>query len=71
MSVNISDHTGQLWISCFDETGRMVIGRTADELMEIKEVDEKRLAEIFSEANCKTWNWKCKAKLDSFQEQQR
>ncbi|KAJ9607275.1 Replication factor A protein 1 [Cladophialophora chaetospira] len=71
MSVNISDHTGQLWVSCFDETGRMVIGMSADELMEIKEVDEKRLAEIFSEANCKTWNWKCKAKLDSFQEQQR
>jgi replication factor A1 len=71
MSVNISDHTGQLWVSCFDETGRMIIGKTADELMEIKEVDEKRLAEIFSEANCKTWNWKCKAKLDSFQEQQR
>ncbi|KIW24383.1 uncharacterized protein PV07_10101 [Cladophialophora immunda] len=71
MSVNISDHTGQLWVSCFDETGRLVIGMTADELMEIKEVDEKRLAEIFSEANCKTWNWKCKAKLDTFQEQQR
>ncbi|EXJ64213.1 replication factor A1 [Cladophialophora yegresii CBS 114405] len=71
MSVNISDHTGQLWVSCFDETGRMIIGKTADELMEIKEVDEKKLAELFSEANCKTWNWKCKAKLDSFQEQQR
>ncbi|OAP59032.1 hypothetical protein AYL99_06329 [Fonsecaea erecta] len=71
MSVNISDHTGQLWVSCFDETGRLVIGMTADELMEIREVDEKRLAEIFSEANCKTWNWKCKAKLDTFQEQQR
>ncbi|EXJ61428.1 replication factor A1 [Cladophialophora psammophila CBS 110553] len=71
MSVNISDHTGQLWVSCFDETGRMIIGMTADELMETREVDEKRLAEIFSEANCKTWNWKCKAKLDTFQEQQR
>jgi replication factor A1 len=71
MSVNISDHTGQLWVSCFDETGRMVVGMSADELMEIKEVDEKRLAEIISDANCKTWNWKCKAKLDSFQEQQR
>ncbi len=71
LSCNISDHTGQLWVSCFDETGRMIIGKSADELMEIKEVDDKRVAEIFSEANCQTWNWKCKAKLDSFQEQQR
>jgi replication factor A1 len=71
MQVNISDHTGQLWVSCFDETGRLIIGKTADELMELKETDEKAVAAIFSDANCKTWNWKCKAKLDSFQEQQR
>lgn len=71
MSVNVSDHTGQLWVSCFDDTGRQIIGMTADELMEIKEVDEKRLAEIISDSICKTWNWKCKAKLDNFQEQQR
>lgn len=71
MSINISDHTGQLWVSCFDETGRMIMGMTADELMKIKEDDDKRVGEIFSEANCKIWNWKCKAKLDSFQEQQR
>lgn len=71
MSVNISDHTGQLWVSCFDETGRQMMGKSADELMEIKEVDEKALTEIFSDANCRTWNWKCKAKLDNFQEQQR
>ncbi|KIX06086.1 uncharacterized protein Z518_04060 [Rhinocladiella mackenziei CBS 650.93] len=71
MSVNIGDHTGQLWVSCFDETGRTIIGMSADELMEIKEVDEKRLADILSEANCKIWNWRCRAKLDNFQEQQR
>ena len=71
MSVNVSDHTGQLWLSCFDETGRMIMGMSADALQEIKEDDDKKLGEIFSEATCKTWNWKCKAKMDSFQEQQR
>merc|ERR1712230_147882 len=55
----------------YPETGRQMMGKSADELMEIKEVDEKALTEIFSDANCRTWNWKCKAKLDNFQEQQR
>ena len=68
MSANVSDHTGQIWLSCFDETGRMIMGMSADELMELKERDEKAAAE---EANCRTWNFKCKAKMDSFQEQQR
>ena len=71
MSVNIMDHTGQLWLSCFDDTGRQIMGMTANELMEIKEVDEKKLSDIFSGANCRVWNWKVKAKMDTFQEQQR
>lgn len=71
MSVNVSDHTGQLWLSCFDEVGRMIMGMSADELMEHKEVDEKKVSDVFSDANCKTWNWKCLAKMDNFQDNQR
>ena len=71
MSVNVSDHTGQLWLSCFDEVGRMIMGRSADDLMEAKEVDEKKCSDIFSDANCQTWNFKCLAKMDNFQDNQR
>lgn len=71
MSVNVSDHTGQLWLNCFDETGRQIMGMSADELMEIKEVDEKKLSDIFSDANWKEWNWKCRARMDNFQDKQR
>lgn len=71
MSVNVSDHTGQMWLSCFDEVGIMIMGMTADELMEHKEADEKKVSDIFSEANCRTWNWKCLAKMDTYNENQR
>ena len=51
------------------------MGKSADELISIKEEDDssdsKRLGDIFQEANHKIWNFRCKAKLDSFQEQQR
>lgn len=71
MSINVMDHTGQLWLSCFDDVGRLVMGMTANELMETKEMDDKKFDEVFSRANCKTWNWKCRARMDTFQEQQR
>jgi replication factor A1 len=71
MSINISDHTGQLWLSCFDDVGRLVMGKSADELMEIREVDEKKFSDAFQDATCTTWNFRCKAKMDNFQEQQR
>ena len=71
MQVNVSDHTGQLWLSCFDDVGRLIMGMTADQLMSIKEDNENKFSELFQDANCKTWIFKCKAKMDNFQEQQR
>lgn len=71
LSVNVSDHTGQLWISSFDDVGRLIMGMTADELTEHKENNEKLYQEKIQEANCKTWIFACRAKMDSFQDQQR
>ncbi|ROV98558.1 hypothetical protein VSDG_04280 [Cytospora chrysosperma] len=72
MSVNVNDHTGQLWLSCFDEVGRIVMGgRSADELMEMRESDEARLAQVFDEANCAKLSFRCRAKMDTFGDTQR
>lgn len=71
MSVNVSDHTGQIWLSCFDESGRTIMGMSGDQLMELKENDETAATEAFAEANCKTYNFRVRAKMDSFQDQNR
>lgn len=71
MSVNVNDHTGELWLSCFDEVGRIVMGRSADELMELKENNEEQLATAFEVANCTKLNFRCRAKLDTYGDDQR
>ena len=71
MSVNVSDYTGQIWLSCFDDVGRQIMGMSADQLTEMKENEEKAAGDAFQEANCKTWVFKCRAKMDNFQDQQR
>lgn len=71
MSVNVSDHTGQIWLSCFDDVGRLIMGMTADQLMELRDTDDKAASEVFQDANCKTWMFKCRAKMDNYQDQQR
>ncbi|OJJ42023.1 hypothetical protein ASPZODRAFT_126218 [Penicilliopsis zonata CBS 506.65] len=71
MLLNVSDHTGQLWLSCFDDVGRSIMGTTADQLMDICQNDEKKASELFYQANCRTWNFRCKAKIDHFGDQQR
>ena len=71
MSINVSDHTGQIWLSCFDDVGRMIMGMSADQLMELVENDNAARDAAFQNANCKTWIFKCRAKMDNFQDQQR
>ncbi|GAP89554.1 putative replication factor-a protein 1 [Rosellinia necatrix] len=71
MSVNVNDHTGQLWLSCFDDVGRIVMGMSADELMEIKENDEDRIPAVFEASNCTKLNFRCRAKMDTYGENPR
>ena len=72
MSVNVSDHTGQIWLSCFNETGVQIMGMNANDLMRMKdEGDDRMVKEAFADANCQTFVFRCKAKMDTFQDQQR
>ena len=72
LSVNVSDHTGQMWVNLFDDVGQMVMGMSANQLNDLKENgDEKAAGEIFQDAICTTWTFKCRAKMDTFQDQQR
>jgi replication factor A1 len=71
MSLNVNDHTGQLWLNCFDDQGRAVMGMSANDLMELKENDSTAMEKAFEDANCKTWIFKCRAKMDNFQDQAR
>ena len=72
MSINVSDYTGQIWLSCFNETGVQLMGMGANDLMKMKEEGEDAaVTEAFADADCKTFVFRCKAKMDTFQDQQR
>jgi replication factor A1 len=71
MLIGVSDHTGQIWLRCFDEAGRLVMGTTANQLMELGENDVKAASEAFQDAHCRTWNFRCRAKTDYYGDQQR
>ena len=71
MFVNVGDHTGQLWLNCFDEVGRSIMNMTADHLMGLRENDEKAAEKAFQDASCRAWNFRCKARIDHFGDQQR
>jgi len=72
MSLSVNDHTGQLWLSCFDDTARVVMnGKSADELMELRENNDPRFAAEFEAANCRKLVFRVRAKTDTFGDQSR
>jgi replication factor A1 len=71
MSIDISDHTGHMWLSCFDESGRTIMGKSADELMDLQTADPVSFAEAFETANCRKLQIRCRAKADTYNDSER
>ena len=69
MTCNVVDHTGQLYLSCFDDVGRLIMGMSADELTQLTAAEED--AEVFHRATYQTFVFRCRAKMDTYQDQQR
>jgi replication factor A1 len=60
------DHTGYIWITAFNEAAESLLGKTADEMMELKESDEGQYNNAFQGATGKTFTFSCSAKQDSY-----
>lgn len=71
VSLNVADHTSHQWLSCFNDTGLLIFGMSANELMELKENDDAKFMAAFETVNCKKFNFRCRAKMDNFGDTQR
>jgi replication factor A1 len=68
LSISVIDHTGQLWLNSFDDIGQMVMGMSANELMNRMEDDTH--GKVFQQATCRTYTFRCRAKMETYQDQQ-
>ena len=66
MSLCVADHTGQTWFQGFNEVGVKVLDMTANELMDIKANNEDTFNSILAKATCQTFNFRCRAKQDTY-----
>lgn len=71
MTISVNDASGQAWLNCFDDVGRVIMGKSADELMELKDSDERAFDACFAVALGKTYIFRCRAKPDNYMGQTR
>ena len=68
LSVNIADHSGQMYLSCFDEIGKVLLGMDANQLMEIMENGTDK--EVWQEVTGQSFIFRCRAKMDNYNGEQ-
>lgn len=71
MTISVCDHSGQQWLSCFDDVGRQILGTDATSLQTLKETDEQAANEVFQKGTGQSFVFKVQAKQDSYNGQVR
>jgi replication factor A1 len=73
MRMSVADHTGHIMLNTFDDQAKMIVGRTADEMHDMSEADPEGgpFKDALTEATCKEWVLKCRAKLDMYNDEAR
>ena len=66
VSMSVADHTGQAWLQGFNDVGIVVFGCPADDLIALQKTDETAYLSAISKAAANTYNFTCRAKVDSY-----
>jgi len=69
LNSNIADHSGNQWITSFQESGEAILGVTADSLGKMREEDESQFEKVFSDASFHPYVLKLRAKMETYQDE--
>ncbi|KZT02307.1 replication factor-a protein [Laetiporus sulphureus 93-53] len=69
VAMAVADYSGQAWLQGFNEVGQTIVDMSADELTNIK--DDEQFNRVMERATGKTYNFVCKAKMDTFNDKTR
>ncbi|KAG2184694.1 hypothetical protein INT43_000607 [Umbelopsis isabellina] len=71
LSMSLADATTQMFMSAFDEIGIKLLGKTATEMVHLRERDNAAYQSVFRESYFQPYNFKCKAKMESYNDTER
>jgi replication factor A1 len=71
LSVNLADFSDNHWVTCFQETAEQILGKKADEIGQLKDSDETAFDHLFAEANFKSFVFRLRSKMETFNDENR
>ncbi|KAK9450595.1 uncharacterized protein V1518DRAFT_414231 [Limtongia smithiae] len=64
---NVFDHTGQMWLSTFDDVGKIVMGRPAGELYELRNTNSEEFEKEVAQRLGITFMFRVRGRQDTYQ----
>lgn len=71
LNMNISDETDNIWVTCFQEQGEIVLGMKANEIGQLMEENEAQFEEILKKPNFTTYFFKIRVKMERYNDEER
>lgn len=71
IQMRIADSSGQEWATAFQDTGETIIGQSAEMLGSLKEQDDNKFDQVMNQVNFKTFVFKLRAKVDSYNDEEK
>ncbi|KAM8818268.1 replication protein A 70 kDa DNA-binding subunit isoform 2-T2 [Rhynchonycteris naso] len=71
LSVNIADFQENQWVTCFQESAEAILGQSTAYIGELKEKNEQAFEEIFQNANFRSFVFKIRVKLETYNDESR
>jgi len=71
LSVNIADFTDHQWVTCFQETAETLLGKSAEEMGNMKESDPTQYQKCFEESTFKWFVFKLRVKMEMYNDENR
>ncbi|KAL9980927.1 hypothetical protein ACROYT_G009569 [Oculina patagonica] len=69
---NLADFTGNQWVTCFQETAEIILNTTAGNLGQLKDSgDEPAFDQVFLHSNFKTYTFRIRAKMETYNDETR
>lgn len=71
LNINMADFSESTWATCFQEQAEMILGVSSEELGNMKSSNDPRYDEYFSECVFKEFNFKLRAKMETYNDERR
>lgn len=66
IQLTVNDHSGVMYLSGFNEVGQILLGTSANELIQLQHQEEDKFKKVISDATCRTWDFVCRAKQEVY-----